>query len=458
MRFATRPLPIVALSLFLVATASVQPPAARAAAANKVGRVVNVIRTSEWSPKSPDPTGLAFIGTGSSARLLVVDSEVEETPLFGKNMWRATRDGRVEKSWDITAWNNEPTGIAVSAATGRVYIAKDGIQRIWEIDRGADGKFGSPDDTRRSWNTSAYSMDPEALAHGNGKLFIGDALERKVVVLSRGPDHTFGTVDDTRTSFGTSGLGVRDPEGVAYNPTSGNIFLIGNQPDADIIVVTESGAWVRTIDLRDVPVNAAGGLEYGPASTNASVRHFYIADRGVDNNVDPSENDGKIWEVAEVVPSDTANFLENGSFEKDRDGNHRPDGWSTNPMFSRSGAEATAGNYSGRHASNADATYSVRQTIVGIDAGTSYDFSGSVKIPTTADAFKFFVRIQWRTPRGNLLATNQLAKFTASTSGWADVTKTVTAPPGAVKANVVMSVNSLNATIYVDAFKFVKSP
>jgi hypothetical protein len=453
MRFHLRLL-LIAVSFGWVAAA---PVSAQSFAATKVGQVVNVIDTSAWSPKAPDPTGLAFVGRGDATKLLVVDSEADETPAFGGNMWRTTRRGAVRASWDISAWNDEPSGIAINRRNDHFFIAQDTTSQIFEVARGMDRQFGTPDDVRTSFDTSAYAIDPEALSFGGGKLWIGDGMG-KVVGLSPGGDAEFGTLDDETTSFSTADLGVNQPEGIRYYAKTGNLFMIGNQPNADIVEVTPTGSWVRTIDLVNVPLVAPGGLEYGRSSANPTARNFYVADRGVDNAADPSENDGKIYEIREVDAAPGMNLLGNGGFEQDANGDGAPDVWTTNEAFTRSGAVVNDGAFSGRHESDADAAYSVRQVVDGISAGTSYDFTGSVNVATTTDTFTFVVRVQWLTQTGTIIGAAQFAKFTSTTDGWVDVSNTATAPSGAVKARVIMSVRSLNGIIYVDTFRFAASP
>jgi hypothetical protein len=457
MRLAVRVLIVVVVSFAV--TAGAASVSAQTFAASKIGQVVNVIDTSAWAPSAPDPTGLAFVGKrNATKRLLVIDSEADETPLLGGNMWRVTRAGSVLKSWDISAWNPEPAGIAVNKANGHYFIAKDGTQEIFEIDRGTDGKFETADDIRRSFNTAAYAMDPEALSFGGGKLWIGDGAGGMVVALSPGGDATFGTSDDSTASFSTSAVGVNDPEGIRYVKKTGTLFMIGNQPNADIVEVTSTGTWVRTIDLVNVPLVAPGGLEYGPSSTDPTGRSFYVADRGVDNSEDPNENDGKIYEIVEADVPPGTNLLGNGDFEADANNDGLPDVWTTNEAFTRSSAVVKEGSFAGRHESGSDASYSVRQVVDGITAGTSYDFTGSVNIPATSDAFTFIVRVTWQTATGTSISTNQLAILTSATDGWADQADAVTAPAGAVKARVIMFVQSLSATIYVDSFSFAASP
>jgi len=95
--------------------------------------------------------------------------------------------------------------------------------------------------------------------------------------------------------FEVAPLGVGDSEGVAFDSDTGNLYVIGR--DRHLIEVTTTGVLVRTIDISALPFVAPADVVYAPGSLNLLIKHLYIVDRGVDNNVDPFENDGKIYEI-----------------------------------------------------------------------------------------------------------------------------------------------------------------
>ncbi len=61
--------------------------------------------------------------------------------------------------------------------------------------------------------------------------------------------------------------------------------------------MTTGGTLVQMIDVSAAHPGQPAGLAYAPSSVNPSVMNVYIAARGVDNDFDPNENDGKIYEV-----------------------------------------------------------------------------------------------------------------------------------------------------------------
>jgi len=65
-----------------------------------------------------------------------------------------------------------------------------------------------------------------------------------------------------------------------------------------VVETTLRGRLLTVIDLSGLDIRSPAGLAFGPGSTDPSVDHLYIAARGRDNSIDPSENDGKIYEIS----------------------------------------------------------------------------------------------------------------------------------------------------------------
>jgi hypothetical protein len=182
------------------------------------------------------------------------------------------------------------------------------------LDPGPDGFYGTPDDVISSFSTEDFnSTDAEGVTFANGELFIADGLNNEIYRLNPGPNGIFDGVapagDDQVTSFDTFGLGLEDPEGIAFNPDNGNLYIggktrnIGTWNFDTLLEVTTSGVLVQLIDVSAVDPNRQyakqllSGLAYAPSSQNPALMNIYIADRGVDNNSNPSENDGRLYEL-----------------------------------------------------------------------------------------------------------------------------------------------------------------
>ncbi len=285
-----------------------------AAATTAIARLVRTINAHEWTPPSPDSSGLAYLNDKN--RLIVADSEVEEyaPPFFtGKNLWEITLDGTVQATYTTVGYSNEPTGIAYAASRGPnghsyYYVSDDnGARQVYEIDFGPDGLYGTADDVVhaiRPWDGSA---DPEGVAYDpfNDRLFVIDGIGREVYIISPGPNGVFDALppngDDIMTNFDVAVHGVNDPEGIEFNINTGTIYVLGRNK---IVELQTDGTLIRTIDTSVIGSSTVAGLAHAPASTPDPLHPhdvtLYVSDRGQDEGgTNPAvENDGKIYEIA----------------------------------------------------------------------------------------------------------------------------------------------------------------
>ena len=268
--------------------------------------LVNVIDTSLYP--SPDPAGITFIE--GSNRLLISDSEINEIPtLFtGDNLFETSLPGSLLSFGSTIAYSNEPTGLTTNPANGHVFVADDVADEIFEIDPGADGSYGTGDDILvNSFDTRTFgSFDPEGVAFVSGpdRLFIADGVNNEIYEVT--------TAGVLQSQFDTTGLGLEDPEGIVYNPDTGNLLIVGD-PEELVFEITTSGALVQIIDLSVMEPEKSAGIVYAPNSQDPSRVSIYVADRGIDNNVDPNENDGKIYEFSIEFPPLGIYVTTNGS-------------------------------------------------------------------------------------------------------------------------------------------------
>ncbi len=261
--------------------------------------LVNIIDTSKaaWNPSSPDPAGISY--RPATGRLLISDSEVEENhpDWKGKNVFESTTAGSLVATCVTTAFSNEPTGTAVNPNNDHIFFSDDNNNKIYEIDLGADGQYCTADDTVSSASTSA---DAEGVAYGQNMIFVAGGIDAEVYMFSLGPDGVLGGGDDGRvTHFDTYAMGIRDLEGIEYNPDSGTLFIVSTTGgDKTLVETTTNGAVVNTYDLTFLGSIRRSGLAYAPGSQNPAVKNIYMASRGVDNGADPKENDGKVYEIS----------------------------------------------------------------------------------------------------------------------------------------------------------------
>jgi sugar lactone lactonase YvrE len=143
-------------------------------------------------------------------------------------------------------------------------------------------------------------------------LWIADGVGARVYRVTPGPNGAFDGVaplgDDEFTSFDTAGDGLTDIEGIAFNSENRYLYVVG-RPVGMLAEYTTQGELVRLFDISAASPLLPSGLTFAPGSLDPSVPNIYITDRRVDNQTDPEENDGRIYEMSlpEVTP-----------------GNHRP--------------------------------------------------------------------------------------------------------------------------------------
>ena len=272
--------------------------------------LVRIIDTSNaaWNPSAPDPAGVDYWPlTGG---LLVADSEVDEMPPYfvGKNVFLSTTSGNLTGTCSTTSFTNEPTGVAINPGNNHIFFSADEPGgRVAEVSLGPDGVYCTADDAVTVTNVAAlYNVnDAEDVAYGNNTLFIAGGSAAEVFAIPLGSNGVLGGGDDgAMTHFDTAAWGFRDLEGIGYNAAAGTLFIISSdRADRYLGETTTTGTLLRAYNLSFMgdDYNIRSDVTYAPASQDPGAWNIYIAGRGVDNNINPNENDGKIWEIS-IVP------------------------------------------------------------------------------------------------------------------------------------------------------------
>lgn len=270
------------------------------------GSLVQLIHTSNFSPASPDPAGIAYLA--ASDRLLIADSEVEEMTIWaGKNLFSTTRTGSGLGTGSTYPYSKEPAGIGIDPNTNTLYISDDDKDTVFQFRPGADGVHGTADDSRPYFSVAAISTDPEGIEFdaATGRIWICDGLALEVFTINA-VDGIFGNGNDSVTSFDVAQHGMRDCEGLGQDPARGTLLAI-DPSRRNILELTETGGLVRVIDLNGIPTTNRNFASVTVAPTSdpndsPSATNYWIVDRQVDNGVDPNENDGKLYEVSTGAP------------------------------------------------------------------------------------------------------------------------------------------------------------
>jgi VCBS repeat-containing protein len=275
---------------------------AEAGARTYQSTLIRTTNLAALSPPSQDPSGLTFVSARNS--LLMSDGEVEEkvsgiTHFQGANLWELTLTGGIIRTANISSvaptsvpMTDEPTGAAWNPGNGHYYFSDDNDLEIWDLNPGGDGLLGTSDDTWTSFSThGAGDDDPEGITYdpSHDRLFVADGDNREI--------YEYTTTGTLVSHFDVLQYGVVDPESVEFDAATGTLFVLGNASSGIVAQTTPGGALLQTIDVSEDNAVAPAGLAYAPASSGSAAKHFYIVDRGVDNNDNPNIVDGKMYEM-----------------------------------------------------------------------------------------------------------------------------------------------------------------
>ncbi|MGH2631499.1 MAG: PKD domain-containing protein [Actinomycetota bacterium] len=300
----------------LLTSVATAPPAA---AANLTASLVRTVLLSELTPPSPDPSGIAW--DPAQGRLIIADSEVEEMAIYDDvNLWEIDLGGNVVGTGDVTTpapgFSNEPTGLSFDPGTGTLFVSDDFRDSIFQVKAGLDGAFGTDDDELGpTLNLVPFgSTDTEDVAFdtGAGDLFASDGANREVYHVSPGANGVFDGAppdgDDTATNFDLAQFGAVNVEGLGYDPVRDTLLVVDSNT-RKIYETTTDGALVNTIDFSAISprVRHAEDVVIAPSLSDPGAPNMYLVARGVDNNSNPNENDGKMYELT-VSPGPIGNL------------------------------------------------------------------------------------------------------------------------------------------------------
>ena len=257
---------------------------------------IRVVATSSYNPPSPDPSGVAYLS--GSDRLFISDGEVDEMSIYaGANLFQTTRAGALQTTGTTLPWSEEPVGVGYNPLNNHLFLSDDDPNDVFELTAGADGRFGTPDDGRTTFNVQDEVLDPEGIDYdaATNSLWYAGGEASDLHRQQAGSDGQFGTSDDVWTHWDSGIFGLQDPEGLGVDSVRGTILVLDDASQT-IYELDRNAALLNTIDISATNSDAAAGLAVGP-STTGSGRSFYVVARGVDNNSDPNENDGRLYEI-----------------------------------------------------------------------------------------------------------------------------------------------------------------
>ncbi len=255
---------------------------------------------------STDPAGVLY--DSSTGNLLIADSEITEIPevwdnepynVFETDLVGSLLIGK----YDITPTpsgilkNKEATGIAYCANDGHYYVSNDDTKLIYRYSFVSGSGFTLTDTV----STAAETGDAEGITcdPDTGRIFVIGGKDINIVVYRYGSTgFILDKVIDLTTTAGVPAGIPHDPEGIAYDSVSGHLFVMSNDDDA-IFEYTDTGVFLAKFDISGFSPapKQPQGLTIGPSSVTPGAESFYISDAMIDNNYDPNERDGRIFEA-----------------------------------------------------------------------------------------------------------------------------------------------------------------
>jgi hypothetical protein len=292
-----------------VAVGVVVLPTATAQAATVSATLVVSHSTAGWPVPSPDPAGITY--DPGHKRLVLSDSEVEEMKLYkGTNVFYSTLGGAQTSGavgWTTVPWSSEPTGISYLTA-GRSLVTDDDADKVFLVNTDSNGR---PKGTPRGFSTRPTNGDAEDVsldsdATTNGHILVIDGTNTDVYDYSAGPNGIFDGVapagDDQRVAYDVGKYGALDPEGIKYYPGR-NTILVLDSDSKKVYELSRTGALLNVIDISAAKPRHAAGITLAPASNGSGKTNLYICDRGIDNDSNPAENDGRFYEMSVKLPA-----------------------------------------------------------------------------------------------------------------------------------------------------------
>jgi hypothetical protein len=296
----------------LVGAGMVALTPATAQAATVTATVVANRSTSGWARPAPDPSGIAY--DPSHRRLVISDSEVDEMPLYrGTNVFFASLTGQQQSpvGWTTEPWSYEPAGFSrVNASLS--LVSDDDQDKVFLVTTQSSGlpTGGTPAGfTTRPDNGDAEDVTLNATSASNGHIYVIDGTDKAIYNYGPGPNGRFDGVqdpnnprgDDTRVVYNVGRFGAQDPEGITWW-SARNSLLIVDSGSKTIYELDLTGHLLNKISFAAANPKSAAGITIAPASDGSGRTDIYVVDRGVDNNTNPSENDGRFYELRASLP------------------------------------------------------------------------------------------------------------------------------------------------------------
>ncbi len=423
---------------------------------------------------APDGTWLATWGSQGTGNGEFSEPGGLELDNAGNIYVVDSRNARIQKlapdgSW-LVSWGsygsgngqfNGPKDLALDSV-GNIYVADAVNNRIQKLApdgswlatwTGGNGQFIGP-----------HGIDVDSA----GNIYVSDGGNYRVQKLA--PDGSW------LVSWGSRGKGSGQFDGIygVAVDRSGNIIVddafnnrVQKFAPAAVLTVTGTGDGIVTgagVDCTVTKGVPAGDCEQiiatgGQVTLTASTEPGYAF---VNWSGQVSDTANPITVTLDTDTTVTANFmklinlLKNPSFDMDTNGDWRPDNWTLNSRFRRAQAMGPHGviSYVGLFYLPTKGNLTIQQQVTGFGGTLPTNLAGYVKIPTASAGSIFALKVDWMRANKSVIRTDTIKNWTATTSGWVLVNKSLNAPTDATQARVKLVAWNLSGKVLVDEFAF----
>ena len=251
-----------------------------------------------------NPAGLAFSSRANAFQVMEAHEPGQPAPsttAFIKLTPFADRAGSAQ----IAATVQNPINMTFDNKFNRLLILQAQSNQLLSVPGDINGNLNPAALTR--YDARGFGLqNPEGMTvdETNGTLFILDTVGPRIVQVRPRTDGSFseaGVSEISLQSYGFSAL-----RGVAFNPTSGHLFVI-NPAEQELYELTQSGQLSATRDLSQFGLKNPQGIVFAPSgdrTDDPAQMNLYVSDSGqVTATNQSTQSFGQIVELSFVQPA-----------------------------------------------------------------------------------------------------------------------------------------------------------
>jgi hypothetical protein len=242
-------------------------------------RLVQVIEPEKTDLSNP--VGLAYSSKIDAFYILEAGVQDESGPVsmdLAKLNSFVSRVGSVR----IAVGPQDPINIAYDPKFGRLLFIGFPANQLVEVRENSLGNLVPTQVTRFDISRFGY-YDPQGLAidPASGNLFILDMVGPRIIRIEPDSDGDINQAAFSEVPLNIPGLS--NPRGIAFDPTSGHFHVI-SQGEKKLYELNQLGQTVAIRDLSSFNINYPQGIVFAPSgdkTDNSSIMSLYLSDSGL---------------------------------------------------------------------------------------------------------------------------------------------------------------------------------